>query len=316
MIKTGIHDIKQVAGRTRFKTLLGQEKNLSVTLYDQILGLPNAEFLAERILFRFSDERGARKRTYANRFEEFDSSILPLMREHFAPDAALVVADLAVSDARTSCDFFSKVAAAFPHLSYYASDYSPRVLVLDDGLLKVTLSRSHKILEIVCPPFVFNDTSPDNPLFYPVNHVLRILVRRWLARPLVDKYLSGKVRARDVLLFSVRALNLSREDGRFHLAEHDLLTPLPPSSGRHIVRAMNVLNPWYFDAHEFRLIVTHIYDGLLDGGWLITGSNQGADSPVHGGVYQKSSAGFRRIWQSGNGSPVESAILDWRPPRS
>ena len=50
--------------RTRFKTLLGQEKNLSVTLYDQILGLPNAEFLAERILFRFSDERGARKRTY------------------------------------------------------------------------------------------------------------------------------------------------------------------------------------------------------------------------------------------------------------
>ena len=72
-------------------------------------------------------------------------------------------------------------------MSYYASDYSPRVLVLDDGLLKVTLSRSHKILEIVCPPFVFNDTSPDNPLFYPVNHVLRILVRRWLARPLVDQ---------------------------------------------------------------------------------------------------------------------------------
>ena len=134
-----------------------------MTLYDQILGLPNAEFLAERILFRVSDERGARKRTYANRFEDFDSSILPLMREHFAPDVALVVADLAVSDARTSCDFFSKVAAAFPHLSYYASDYNPRVLVLDDGRLKVTLSRSHKILEIVYPPFVFNNTSPESP---------------------------------------------------------------------------------------------------------------------------------------------------------
>ena len=131
MIKTGIHDIKQVTGRTRFKTILGRDKHLSVTLYDQILGLPNAEFLAERILFRFSDERGARKRTYANRFEEFDSSILRLMREHLAPDTALVVADLAVSDARTSCDFFSKVAAAFPHLSYHASDYNPRVLVLD-----------------------------------------------------------------------------------------------------------------------------------------------------------------------------------------
>ena len=76
-----------------------------------------------------------------------------------------------------------------------------------------------------------------------MNHVLWLLVRRWLARPLVDKYLSGRVRARDVLLFSVRALNLSRADARFHLAEHDLLTPFPPAPGRHIVRAMNVLNP-------------------------------------------------------------------------
>ena len=155
----------------------------------------------------------------SNRFEEFDSSIPPLMREHFAPDAALVVADLAVSDARTSCDFFSKVAAAFPHLSYHASDYSPRVLVLDDGLLKVTLSReSQDSGDCVSPIRRSTTRVPTTPCSIRLNHVLRILVRRWLARPLVEQGPFRKVRARDVLLFSVRALNLSREDGRFHLA--------------------------------------------------------------------------------------------------
>jgi hypothetical protein len=91
---------------------------------------------------------------------------------------------------------------------------------------------------------------------------------------------------------------------------------MPPSSGRHVIRAMNVLNPSYFDPEEIRLILGHVFDGLLDGGWLVTGSNQDADTLVHGGVYEKSPAGFRRIWQSGNGSPVESEILSWKPPAS
>ena len=313
MIKTGIHDIRQVTGGRRFKTLLGRDKILSVTLYDQVLNLPNAEYLAERILLLCTDERGARKRTYASRFDEFDASILQLMREHFATDAALVVEDVGVSDARTSCDFFERLAPDFPRVSYQASDYSPRVLVLDDGRTKVTLSARHKVLEIVYPPFVFNNMSPENPLFYPVNHAVRGLVRRLFVRPLVERYLSGQLRAREVLLFSARALRLSKQDERFRLSQHDLLTPLPSPAGRHIVRAMNVLNPSHFDPQGIRKVLGHVFHGLVDGGWLITGSNQDADSLVSGGVYEKSPGGFRMIWRSGKGSPMESEILSWKP---
>jgi hypothetical protein len=97
VIKTGIHHIRQVQGRSRFKTLLGKDKNVSVTLYDQIRDLPNAESLAERILLLVSDDRGARKRTYSNRFEKFDATVLELARERFASDTALVIEDLAMA---------------------------------------------------------------------------------------------------------------------------------------------------------------------------------------------------------------------------
>ena len=119
------------------------------------------------------------------------------MREHFALDTALVVADLAVSDARTSCDCFSKVAAAFPHLSYHASDYSPRVFVLDDGLLKVTLSReSQDSGDRVSPIRRPTTRAPRTPCSIRLNDALRVLVRRWLARPLVEQGPVGEARAR------------------------------------------------------------------------------------------------------------------------
>jgi hypothetical protein len=314
LIKTGIHDIRQVTPGARFKTLFGKDKVLSITLYDRILSLPDAESLAERILLLSADERGARKRTYAARFDAFDEAVATRIRERWDADTPLRVEDVAVSDGRTAHDFFQRLASGFPRLSYGASDFNPRVFVVDDGRLKVTLSRSHRILEITFPPFVFN-ARPESPLFYPVNHAVRALITRLRVRPLVDRYVSGQVQARTILMFSAQAMNLVKGDHRFQLSEHDVLTPLPRWTGRHVVRAMNILNRSYFGAEQIGLILSHVHDGLGEGGWLITGSNQDAGSQVHGGVYERTESGFRKVWGSGEGSPVEPEILRWQPTR-
>jgi hypothetical protein len=71
---------------------------------------------------------------------------------------------------------------------------------------------------------------------------------------------------------------------------------------------MNLLNRSYFTDDQFRVILKHIHSGLLDGGLLITGSNQDAGSLVNGGIYQKTKQGFNEIYQSGGGSPISDLI--------
>ena len=79
MFKTGITHIRDIhsKGLTPFRKTF---KNVSITLYDQILNEPDAEVLAERILLLFADERGAYKRTYARRFKQFDGVVLNFLK--------------------------------------------------------------------------------------------------------------------------------------------------------------------------------------------------------------------------------------------
>jgi hypothetical protein len=314
MIKTGIHHIAQLKGPARFKSLLGRDRVISVTLYDQIIGLPEAETLTERTLDCFSDERGVYKRTYANRFEIFDSQLLQLLAEEFNPQDPLLLADVAVSDGRTACDLFERLASRYPKISHYASDYSPSVFVLRQGRLTMTLSRTHRILETVWPPFVFSTMKPEHALLYPINHAVRFFVRRFLAEPLRARFLSGQVQARELQLFSPRALNLQKADARFHLREQNILDPLVVPEPAHVVRAMNVLNPSYFGYSEMSQILGNFHNALRLGGWLVTGSNEDAGSIVHGGIYRKTETMFEKIWQSGNGLEREAEILSWTTP--
>lgn len=307
MIKTGIHNVFQLRKGDNFRGLFGGQRKISVTLYDQILDEPNADELAERILLLFADERGAYKRTYAKRFEAFDNDVLQLMQKYLAHLEHLVVRDVAVSDGRTACDFFEKLLPSFPHIHFNASDYNPTVYVIEKGKTKVTLSHTGKILEVVWPPFVFNAIRHDSYLYYPLNQFVRVLVERFAVHSLIQDYRSGKQKAGELSLFSHRAKTLRENDNRFHLSRHDLLTHFKDQA--HVIRAMNVLNQSYFSEEEFSKVISNFYAGLIGGGFLITGSNEEADSLVNGGMYRKTPAGFKRVWQSGDKSPIEERIL-------
>lgn len=311
MFKTGIYKLSQC--READKTLLRKEpKNISITLYDQIIGLPDTDDLAERVLRLFADDRGSYKRTYGRRFEAFDQEVIERIKATFSPAESLIVEDVGVSDGRTSCEFFRKLVAHYPRHHFRASDYDAEVFVVEHGRTKVTLSHAHRVLEVVYPPFVFNAAKRDSYRHYPLNHVVRLIVDRLIVRGLVGRYLAGQLPARTVVLFAPEALALAAQDSRFRLARHDLLAPLATPGQTDLVRAMNVLNPSYFGPRDIRTVLANIHAALRVEGWLITGSNEEAGSLVHGGIYQRSAVGFETIWESGNGSPLRSHMSDFK----
>ena len=125
---------------------------MSITLYDQTAGLPGGDAWAEWILFHHSDGRGVYKRTYGRRFERFDALVVEQITRTFDNDRALVIHDAGVSDARTACDFFRKIAARFPNLSYHASDFEPALSMLRWRNITVSMNKQEEILEICRRP--------------------------------------------------------------------------------------------------------------------------------------------------------------------
>lgn len=309
MLKFGITDLIQIKNKKQLKTFLNKDKKISITLYENIKSFPEADELAEHTLFLFSDERGAYKRTYQKRFEVFDTQVLDLLKEVFVNSDSLYFHDVGVSDGRTALDFFEKLSQEFSQIHYFASDYNPSVYILEKGRTKVTISHTGKILEIVFPPFVFNKIKSDNFFYYPLNHLVCFFIELFPVRSIMKQYNQGRLKPTELLLFAPIVLQKVKKDDRFMVGQHDLLKSFGKTV--HIIRAMNVLNLSYFSTEEFQRVIENLYKGLKEGGILITGSNQEAGSLVHAGLYQKKGNRFKKLFQSGESSPVEFLILSY-----
>ncbi|MDR1267342.1 MAG: hypothetical protein LBJ70_03110 [Holosporales bacterium] len=74
MLKTGITSVEALRNKG-FRSRWGRSKLASISLYPSVINEPDADCLAERILFHFTDDRGAFKRTYAARFDAFDEEV-------------------------------------------------------------------------------------------------------------------------------------------------------------------------------------------------------------------------------------------------
>jgi chemotaxis methyl-accepting protein methylase len=310
MFKTGIYKLQQLKQLRNLKTIFGKDKKISITLYREFADETHTNDITEKILLNFTDERGAFKRTYANRFEEFDHRVLEEIQKQFAPNDHLIIHDAAISDGRTACDFFEKLSVQFPKLTYYASDYDPHIFILQSGKTKVVINKGGKVLEIIFPPFVFNLAR--DSLYYPVNRLVRFLLEKTIVKRMILKYASGRLKAQDLLLFCPRAIKFENQDARFQLTQHNLLNPSPFLHPLNIFRAMNILNRGYFNVDQFKIIVDHVFNALSNNGLLITGSNQDSNTIVHGGIFQKVGDRFEKIWQCGEGSQIEDLILTYR----
>lgn len=208
---------------------------------------------------------------------------------------------LDASNAQTATDFYLKLSDQFSRLAYFASDYDPYLIIISQGRLSVALSSSNDILEIKWPPFVFTPIRPESRLFFPFNHLLRWILERMYVMPLLGAYKRGEVSAKSiqrVTLFAPSAISLQKDRSNFELLQHDLLHPSPIDGALQCMRAMNVLNPTYFDDRQLETVVNHIWDALENDGLFVVGSNQDRDTQVNGAVYAKTSVGFEPIWVS------------------
>jgi hypothetical protein len=221
----------------------------------------------------------------------------------------LHVHDMAVSDGRTSVDFFKSLALKFEDLEYAASDFDGIVKVVEHDDKIIVLNRNDNVVELVIPPFVFNCYRLNSWRHYPLNNMIFYLYK-WLVLPgMLKRYQQGLLHvSREVPLFCPAAHKLSLSNTRFRLLAFDISHPQPFAVKQHIIRAMNVLNPSYFDDSKTEQIVRNVLDGLAEGGLFVLGSNQNSGTIVNGGIYQKVGGRFEFILQSGRGATAHSII--------
>lgn len=289
MIRTGIWKISQINQANDVKGFFGGTRRISIALYNELV--KKSDELAEVLLLNYSDSRGAYKRTYRHRFENFDRTNLQRIKSAFPSNGSLRIHDMGVSDGRTALDFFALLAPEFPDLEYVASDFETDIHIHRDGEISVAIGRNGTINEIVYPPFVFNLSKLESASNYPVNHLVLIRAKQHARRIAAQ---ANTEPSETIKLFCPDAVKLTLHDSRFRLAEHNLLDPLPAGK-LHVIRAMNVLNASYFDQPQMEQIARHFHNALLDGGLVLFGSNEAPNTPIQGGVFRKTGNRFENI---------------------
>ena len=310
MLKFGIHKLDQLSLEST-RGFWGERKFISIALYEELCDSdhPDREELQERVLLRFTTSTGTFKRTYQSRFEEFDNTALDAIRE--SVPANFCVHDVAVSDGRTSLDFIkSLLSLDGREFDFLATDYSPDVVLAEDdaGNLTLVLDGAGNLLQVIRPPFVFNIPKPEHPLIYPVNaFVLKYLingrVRRLLER--FQKNDAGVVVSKfQIICPTLRSL--IKKNNNINFERYNIMDPMDRKF--HVVRAMNILQTGYFTNAQLGVALRNIFASLEEGGLLITGRNNYADTQVQGSIFRKTNKRFELISKMNDGIPIHDFI--------
>jgi hypothetical protein len=317
MFQLGIFNISQLNSVLE-NSAGAKNQPIAIDLYGQIADLPpeKQETAAEIILENFSFSDGSYKKTHAGRFDDFDEKIIAYLAKNITPNKKYKIHDLAVSDGRTSLDFFSKLEKIFPSLDFTASDKNMFVDVFPDAKnksKKIVKDGEGKILQIIFPPFVLNIYSSKRAFafkikkvfLYSVNFFLTLI---FLIPPFRNFFFKiDENKKQRLALLQNKVMALAKSKNNFHLASRDLFQA---ASGEFdTVRAMNVLNPSYFNSREVKKIISNIFSSLANGGFLIIGSNKNAGSEVNGDLFVKKNKRLESLLKFGAGAPFREIIL-------
>ena len=91
MIKTGLYRVDQLSSSAKIRGFFGGTRRVSITLYEKLHEMKKAEEWAEKILFSYCDARGIFKRTYADRFDQFDDMAIDCLGREFPASRALTM---------------------------------------------------------------------------------------------------------------------------------------------------------------------------------------------------------------------------------
>lgn len=312
MFKFGISSAKQLVP-AHLDGFFKSRKFIALDLYNSLDQHSAAERdkIQERILCLFSNQNGTVRYTHNHRFDEFDTLAVSNIVSTCGTKRIIRVHDVGASDGRTSCDLYNRLNQIYSaDLSFFASDYAPYLYILRrrGSANRLIVDAQDSVLQIIAPPFVFNVVRRESKVFYPLNHLIHLLVRRFYAEPLLATYKAGDAdidRVRLDLLCKECRSNLA-SNSNFHFDSYDIFKE--PTEPFDVVRAMNILNRDYFSEERLRKAIENIALSLNAGGLFITGSNTEAGTTVNGGIYQKRGDRFERLGASGSGSQVDALI--------
>lgn len=306
MIKRGIWTIDQLK-TGKLKGIWGDDKFVAADLYIEILNNPEYKDLQELVLMSMQDQRGAYKRTYERRFEAFDKDIEAILKSALSDRQETNILDVGISDGRTAIDFYTRLK---PYLlkdyNYYATDYSPYIKIIARGKTRLVLDGWDNLIQIIRPPFVLNTAVSRNICLYPINIIVLIFLTTFIVRPIIKSYKENEIKAVDISLFNIDLQHLAQNNKNIHLAQYNVLEPVPFDKKFNIIRAMNLFNESYFTDAEFQIAFDNLKNKIEVGGYFIIGSNHDADTVVNGNVFQKMTDGFKEIYKSGKGAPVNN----------
>jgi chemotaxis methyl-accepting protein methylase len=309
----GIHDARQLA-RFDARSWSGRRRRIAIDLIDDIDQLGDRK-AREALFERIVDARGAFKRTYRDRFAAFDALVLGCWRRVGLPTEGIRVLDAAVSDGSTALALIEAVAAlSGGRYEFTATDLDGRYVTVWDEAAperRVIVSEKGQTVQIVLPPFLF--THRESRYLFPVNRALRPMAERFAGR-LLERWRAGApgVRSRELLLLAPEFRRLVERDGRISFRSWDILEPWSGAKAT-CVRAMNVLNPGYFDDAQMKAVLANLLDAVEDGGLLAVGSNDDAGTRVDGIVCRRRGRQVEVLARSGRGfrAPDAMAHLVW-----
>lgn len=312
MFKLGIHK-KQQLRSTQLDGFVNRRKFIAVDLYDCIDDLPvsDIDYVQERILRWLRVHNGVLKCTYNQRFKDFDRLSLSAIVANFPLQKELRVHDIGVSDGRTSCTFYEHLTRLYrEQLQFIASDYKPYLYVLKrtQSRNRLIIDDKQNVLQIIVPPFVFNEGRPERLLPYPVNALVRRLLTPLLTQPLLRDYRAGSpnIQRRQLHLVCGLMQQYIRTRANVRFEEYDVLSG--PTEQAHILRAMNIFNHTYFTEVQLRRAIDNVVRSLTIGGLFITGSNNEQRTPVDGAIYRRTDQGFESVHISGKGSHIDCLL--------
>ncbi|MBF0216424.1 MAG: hypothetical protein HQL30_05445 [Candidatus Omnitrophica bacterium] len=257
--------------------------------------------------------RNVFKRTYQNRFDEFDNICIDAMKHFIISSNKVLVHDLAVSDGRTSYDFYKLLIKQSPgEIIYFASDILPYVFEISTvgSRVKTIIDKGQNVIQVIFPPFVFNEFSQDNKLYF-INLMLKYVIDRTVVKAQLRDVRNNEAKLviKKIYLVDKKCRDLMSVDHNFSFESYDIFDRATRQV--NIVRAMNILNPTYFPQSDIKIILRNIHDSLLVDGYLIVGSNGDKGSCVDGGIYQKMNTGFISLRHAAVPSRINQVIIDF-----
>jgi hypothetical protein len=309
MIRSGIYSLDQL-NKVALKDIFGKEKNISVYLYQKINQIDNLEKrtrYAELILNRFNSDHNVIKRTYKNRFNNFDAYSINKISEQNYERISLL--DVAISDGRASCYFLEQLINHLKDFCYTGSDIQINYFLNKKNAKSksyIITDEEKKIIELVHPPFVWNLARTEGN-FYFFNNILK----KFYLKRAKKELLNNKFKYQEKIeVLHPDFKTLLDKNACFQIRNYNLFNEIP---GKYIViRVMNILHQGYFGKDQLFLILNNIYNGLETNGLLIEGSNENAGSPVEGAIYKKCENSFVMLSEPEMPSRIKEIVLAFR----